>query len=44
MFAPVGTEAAVTANTDDHGIAEVVVDAPPVNALTVARGSSWPTR
>src|SRR6476661_3617480 len=36
MFASMGTEAAVTAHTDDLGIAEVVVDAPPVNALTVA--------
>ena len=37
MFATMGTEAAITARTDDLGIAEVVVDAPPVNALTVAQ-------
>ena len=37
MFATMGTEAAITAHTDDLGIAEVVVDAPPVNALTVAQ-------
>jgi enoyl-CoA hydratase len=30
------TSGAVTARTDELGIAEVVVDAPPVNALTVA--------
>ncbi len=31
-----GTERAVTARTDKVGIAEIVMDAPPVNALTVA--------
>jgi enoyl-CoA hydratase len=31
-----GTDGAVTARTDDAGIAEVVMNAPPVNALTVA--------
>jgi enoyl-CoA hydratase len=37
MFATMGTDGAITAVTDDLGIADVVVDAPPVNALTVAQ-------
>src|SRR5205823_3141412 len=37
MFATMGTDRAITAVTDDLGIADVVVDAPPVNALTVAQ-------
>jgi enoyl-CoA hydratase len=37
MFATMGTEGAISATIDELGIAEVVVDAPPVNALTVAQ-------